>query len=252
MGLHGAMKVNDFPSLGSHGYQPTTIQGQNFVITAIGLRIRLQACRERSGSDGLGIKDRWRYVNDVGSGRFDPFVQTPHAHLEGLEARFMIRVVNTAIHSVTGEHNLRLDGFEGSIQAFVQVGSWKGATGMTGFGEARDGFTGQSQVQPLRGGLWKMQAQVGFDVCHIMTSVSDAVTEYERALGGQGLQTHPGPSKQRADTHLKEEEPLHGSSDPESMEHACCGGHCISLLGAGENIKSHYPTLADGRHPSNA
>ena len=46
-----------------------------------------------------------------------------------------------------------------------------------------------------------MQAQVGFDVCHIMTSVSDAVTEYERALGGQGLQTHPGPSKQRADTH---------------------------------------------------
>ena len=68
--------------------------------------------QERSGSDGLGIKDRWRYVNDVGSGRFDPFVQTPHAHLEGLEARFMIRVVNTAIHSVTGEHNLRLDGFE--------------------------------------------------------------------------------------------------------------------------------------------
>ena len=35
-----------------------------------------------------------------------------------------------------------------------------------------------------------MQAQVGFDVCHIMTSVSDAVTDYERPSGGQGLVEH--------------------------------------------------------------
>ena len=73
-------------------------------------------------------------MNDLRTDRCGPRAQALHTMAEPREASFVKRLINSVIHSITGESDIGFRQFEHLIESPVQVGTGKLAISVSLFG----------------------------------------------------------------------------------------------------------------------
>lgn len=190
-GIHGAMDINDFPSGGTLREQPSAIRVEHCVVAFVRLRVGLEAGGQKIGFDGEWIEDWGGEMDDFGATVDDAVVEFLDAVLEGAGAIGAERVVDAIIHAVACEDELGGGFFEDATETFVDVGSWKLASGVAGFAQAGGGFAGEAERDDGVCFAWVLRDHGGLDDLDVAAGLGDAVTEKDDAFfsgrgGGRG------------------------------------------------------------------
>jgi hypothetical protein len=127
VGRHRAVHVDHIPASAAVALsaQPVRVPFQNSVVPFERLRIAVPPGGERPARQGHRIEGSGGDVNHVGADLGRPFAQPALALLEALEPACVEREVDTVVHPVAGDHDIRSDLLQDPSQPFVEVGPRK-------------------------------------------------------------------------------------------------------------------------------
>ena len=209
-GGHGAVDVDHGPAAGALREQPSGVTGENLIVAREWRGIRIQPGGQDLGGDGQRIEDGRREENDRGAGGDDRGVQPVDALAKRGEAIFGEGKINAVVHAVAGDDEVGLGLRQHAAETFAEIGAGKFSAGVTGFGEAGNGFAGKPEVDDLAAPIGGAGVDHGLDEVHIRPAEGDAVPEEQNAPGGvDGRRQRCGGSGKRCrreDTEGEEEQ----------------------------------------------
>ncbi len=184
---HRSVDIDDFPSIASSGNQPFGVAMEDVVVSDVGGWIGVETGGQGTALEGKGIEDGRGEMNDARTGGEGGVTKATETVVMAGGAIVGIGEIDAVVHAITGDDEIWLDLVQGTFEAFVEVGPWEGAAGMTSLGQTGDGFRWEPKIDVVGGSSGMTQAAGGLDPLHPGAGVRDAVAEEEDASGGGGI-----------------------------------------------------------------
>ncbi len=125
MTIHGAVGVDDFPTVGALAQEPFGIAVKHLVIPNVRQRILRLPGRQGTVLDRFRIEHGRRHQQQLGAAGQHFLAQRADAGLEFLEALLAKRIINAVVHAVAGDDQFGSRFLEGAVQPFQQTGTGK-------------------------------------------------------------------------------------------------------------------------------
>ena len=110
-------------------------------------------------------------------------MQARHAVAKFREAFFGEGKINPIVHPVAGDHDIGFRLCKDAREPFVEIGPGKFSAGVPRFGQAGDGFAGETEVDDFALPAGRARADDGLDEIDVGSGVGNTVAEEDDPLG---------------------------------------------------------------------